>query len=65
MSTMDHLPFPGMNEEQRSLLRRWMHAAADRETFLQRKATRTQDRVRHAIRANAFRDAYAELSGPG
>jgi hypothetical protein len=62
MSTMNHVPFPGMSAEQRDLLRRWLYAAASRESYLQREATRTQDRVRHSIRANAFRDAYAELT---
>jgi hypothetical protein len=62
ISTMSHIPFPGMSAEQRDILRRWLYAAASRESHLQLKATRTQDRVRHSIRANAFRDAYAELT---
>jgi hypothetical protein len=62
ISTMNHLPFPGMTAEQRDLLRRWLYAAASRESYLQLKAARAQDRVRHSIRANAFRDAVAELT---
>lgn len=62
ISTMNHLPFPRMTVEQRDLLRRWLYAAASRESHLQLKATRAQDRVRHSIRANAFRDAIAELA---
>jgi hypothetical protein len=63
ISSMDHLPFPGITTEQRQVLIRWLYSAADRETHRQRQATRTQDRVRHSIRANAFRDAIAELGG--
>jgi hypothetical protein len=51
-----------MTSEQRQVLIRWLYAAADRETHLQRQATRTQDRVRHSIRASAFRDTIAELT---
>jgi hypothetical protein len=58
---MAHLPFPGMTAEQRDVLRRWLYAAADRETRLQRRANRIQDRLRHSIRADAFRDGIAEL----
>lgn len=61
ISTMNHLPFPGTNREQRNLLRRWLYAAASRESYRQLQATRTQDRLRHAIRANAFRDLLQEL----
>jgi len=60
---MPYAPFPGMSAEQRDVLRRWLYAAASRESYLQLKATRTQDRLRHSIRANAFRDAIAELGG--
>jgi hypothetical protein len=61
ISTMDHLPFPGMTADQRRVLIRWLYSAADRETHRQRRATRTQDRLRHSIRASAFQDAIAEL----
>lgn len=63
ISTMNHVPFPGMSAEQRDLVRRWLYAAASRESYLQLKVTRPQDKVRHSIRANAFRDALAELGG--
>ena len=63
VAMMPHVPFPGMSTEQRDVLRRWLHAAASRESYLQLRATRTQDRLRHSIRANAFRDAIAELVG--
>lgn len=58
---INHVRFPGMSDEQRDLVARWLYAAASRESYLQLKATRTQDRVRHSIRANAFREAVAEL----
>jgi hypothetical protein len=61
ISTMPWLPFPGLTAEQRSVMARWLHSAADRETHRQRLATRAQDRVRHSIRANAFREIIAEL----
>jgi len=62
ISMMSHVPFPGMTAEQRNVVRRWLYAAASRESSLQLRATRTQDRLRHSIRANAFRDAIELLS---
>lgn len=62
---MPHIPFPSLSDDQCSLLRQWLHAAASRESYLQLQATRTQDRLRHAIRANAFRDAIENLTDAG
>lgn len=62
VSTVTWLPFPGLTDSQRAVMVRWLYSAADRETYKQRQATRTQDKLRHSIRANAFRDAIAELT---
>jgi hypothetical protein len=61
--TTGHLPFPALTAEQQQLLIQWLYSAADREARRQQYAARTQDRLRHSIRANAFRDAIAELGG--
>lgn len=60
-STVPWLPFPQLSSQEREVLIRWLYSAADREANRQRRATRTQDKARHGIRANAFRDAVAEL----
>lgn len=63
ISTVPWAPFPVLTVEERRLLARWLYSAASRESFKQLRATRAQDRVRHSLRANAFRDAIAELTG--
>jgi hypothetical protein len=62
ISTMDHLPFPGISDDQRQVLVQWLYAAADREFHRQRQAARAQDRARHGIRAGALREFIDELT---